>query len=113
MQSKCEALSSRFTTTTADGQAYPNSEAAAGRSWNGTLSFEYEAHGRHVFVLNVGSLDSATCKGLRPFPPPKLHYSTFWRSLTRRAYCKNLEESKHFARDTRNGGVHNAIQKKN
>jgi hypothetical protein len=33
-------------------------------------------------------------------PPPKLHYSTFWRSATRRIYNKRLEEMKQMARES-------------
>jgi hypothetical protein len=32
-------------------------------------------------------------------PPPRLHYTTFWRSLTRRVYCKQMNETKMKARN--------------
>ena len=34
-----------------------------------------------------------------PAPPPKLHYSTFWRGLTRRIYHKRSKEAMQLARD--------------
>ena len=32
-----------------------------------------------------------------PAPPPKLHYSTFWRSVTRRIYQQNKQALKQMA----------------
>jgi hypothetical protein len=33
-------------------------------------------------------------------PPPKLHYSTFWRSMTRRVYFKTFYETRQGQLDT-------------
>jgi hypothetical protein len=35
-----------------------------------------------------------------PAPPPKLHYSTFWRSVTRRIYQKRAREAMQLARES-------------
>ena len=35
-----------------------------------------------------------------PAPPPKLHYATFWRSVTRRIYYKNSSEAMQRARES-------------
>ena len=35
-----------------------------------------------------------------PAPPPKLHYTTFWKSLTRRAYHKRQQEIQRLARES-------------
>jgi hypothetical protein len=35
-----------------------------------------------------------------PAPPPKLHYTTFWKSLTRRAYYKRKQDIQRLARES-------------
>ena len=37
-----------------------------------------------------------------PAPPPKLHYSTFWRGLTKRIHYKRSKEAMQLARELAN-----------
>jgi hypothetical protein len=52
----------------------------------------------------VGTIDSARFEPIRrlrfPAPPPRLHYTTFWKWLTRRIYAKHREAIVQDARQT-------------
>jgi hypothetical protein len=53
-----------------------------------------------VIIFNTQNFGPFRCLPC-PAPPPKLHFSTFWRSLTRRLYFKRVAEMKQAARDSR------------
>ena len=67
-------------------------------SWPCKL-FESKAHGPSVIVFNLGKQEPAFSRSCPP-PPPRLHYSTFWRSVARRVYHEGMEKLKKETRDT-------------
>ncbi len=77
------------------GQDSPITEDSTDLYLSDTLH-ESEAHGGTVICFIVGNLEK---HGNLCLPPPKLYYSTFWRSLTRRIYRKDSDESRQKARD--------------
>jgi hypothetical protein len=50
-----------------------------------------------IVRFNLGAMSSHSVPANAP--PPRLHYTTFWRSLTRRVYCKQMNETKMKARN--------------
>ena len=43
-----------------------------------------------IIVINLASLgDGQRIRLTSPVPPPRLYYTTFWRSITRRMFAKN------------------------
>ncbi len=107
---------------TVEGQVCPNSNNdATDLSWNYTLALKrlnpFQAQspasmagsslddniqvnesywGQTVLCFNTEHWGAP--RGFYPAPPPKLHYSTSWRSVTKRFYNKRLEEAKQMAR---------------
>ena len=67
-------------------------------SWPCKL-YESKAHGPSVIVFNLGKQEPAA-SGSCPPPPPRLHYSTFWRSVARRVYHEGMEKLKKETRDS-------------
>ncbi len=60
-----------------------------------------EAHAASYVYFDVSFYDPESSRRLpNPAPPPKLHYSTFWRSVTRRIYQKRAREAKQLARES-------------
>jgi hypothetical protein len=55
---------------------------------------------RSIILFNITDLENSH-QLPSPSPPPKLHYSTFWRSVARRIYYKHLEETKQSQLGTR------------
>ncbi len=49
------------------------------------------------FYFNIRDHEPSRCLP-HPAPPPKLHYSTFWRGVTRRIFRKRLTECMQLAR---------------
>jgi hypothetical protein len=49
-----------------------------------------------IIFFNISSIECANHL-IGPANPPKLHYTTFWRSVARRMYSKHMEATKQQA----------------
>ncbi len=51
----------------------------------------------YFYMESLGPACTSPCPLHNP-PPPKLHYSTFWKSVTKKMYKQKMQESRQMAR---------------